>query len=377
MIKRSKTKKPLIKSQNQKWLNSACLGHFGPGLPRSIHNAHMNISDTLDGLGQWIIDWTKFRHGRVGFVGSTTAACDAVLFALAADREVYLHTSGAHPTIAHAVRVAARLAGHLRGLKNSVHEIDLENLKLGSGSDVAQTLAARVVSAVGARKGVLVLEHVTYNHGLRLPIDDIARALATRCPNVKIVIDGAQAVGLWRPQGAPVAAYIGCFHKYIAAPPSTGFLVVEPDLARWLPAHVQPMCESKLELGLLATIDLTKWVRVLDILRERTSIDDLANRLDKVKYFNQKLEFALSPCAISLGADYDPELRSHISTVSFQSDRAAEAIQAILWKRGFAIQRFDNLVRVSMGHETPAGWGAKVGSIIRSFHEKDHTLRRS
>jgi selenocysteine lyase/cysteine desulfurase len=350
-----------------RWLNSAFLGHHGSGMPASVGRMAPPIALPFDRLRQWVLEWTGRRTGKVAFVESTMAACDAALLSLAADQDMHLYTSSAHPTISHSVAVAAEIVGHMRGRPTLIREVSLRNLPLRSGAAVADAIADRVERSAKMRPSVLVLEHVTYDSGLRLPIDAIIARLNARARNVRIIVDGAQAVGLWRPQHDGFAAYLGCFHKFMGGPAATAFVVIDEALARRLPAHVKVMCDvsGASAARCLHTVDLAKWSMTEQVVRTHNAIAELGDRLSRIEVFNRALDAALAPAAVSLGADHDPHLRSHISSVTFAGRRAAATAVAELARNGYAVQQCGRLVRVAAGHGACPAWATEVGAILR------------
>lgn len=351
------------------WLNSAFLGRPGLGVAMSSARPALPVASSFLGLGRWVLDWVGWPTGRVAFVESTMAACDAALAALAADREVFLHTSGAHQTIIHSVSVAARSTARYRGRPTVVREVPLGDLDLTSADAVAEEIVARVARYSDGRPAVLVLEHVTYDTGLRLPVDAITARLRERASHVRIVIDGAQAVGLWRPRQTGFSAYLGCLHKYIAAPAATGFVVVDGALADHLPAHVQAMCDvPAAEAGrFLHTVDLEKWSLAERVVRLNHAIGNLDTRLGRVAAFNRVLDATLAPATVSLGIRHDPALRSHISSVDLGSEEAAAHVVASLAAQGYRLQQCGTLVRITAGQGARPQWARDVGRLLRTW----------
>jgi isopenicillin-N epimerase len=92
-------------------------------------------------------------------------------------------------------------------------------------SDVVERLLERVSS----RTRLAVIDHVTSQTGLVLPIEAIVRAFTSR--GIDILVDGAHAPGMvpLNLESLETAYYTGNCHKWICAPKGAGFLHVRRD----------------------------------------------------------------------------------------------------------------------------------------------------
>ena len=81
---------------------------------------------------------------------------------------------------------------------------------------------------------VLMFSHIISGSGAILPVKEICKEAKEK--GIITILDGAQTVGQIPVDVQDIGcdAYVGCFHKWMGAPPGTGFMWVRPEILKSL-----------------------------------------------------------------------------------------------------------------------------------------------
>lgn len=108
----------------------------------------------------------------------------------------------------------------------------------------ADVIASRIAEAVptSETQTIVVLDLITSDTAVLLPVEEIIAQLKSRHPNLRFVVDGAHAAGMLEfplPTGFDV--WVGNFHKWLCAPrASAGIVCATPQIA----AMMAPLAPS-------------------------------------------------------------------------------------------------------------------------------------
>jgi isopenicillin-N epimerase len=213
------------------------------------------LPDALRASAAKLASFLGAEGSDVVFTDNATTGCNAVLRSLdlRPGDEVVLHGQ-AYGAVANTVRYVAQHTGaRVVEVVLPFPENDLANF------------TARFAAALNGHTRVAVIDHITSQSALPLPVQEIVRAC--RKANVPVLVDGAHGPGQAEVHLAALDAdwYVGNCHKWLAAPKGCAFLWARRDKQ----AALHPTTISHgFEGGFLAefdwtgTRDATAWLAV-------------------------------------------------------------------------------------------------------------------
>ena len=203
------------------------------------------------------IELAKFIGARpqdVVFVTNATTGVNAVLRSLKLRRGDEVLTTNLDYN---ACRNALIEAAHGKGAKLVVAQVPFP---LRNADQVVEA----ILEAVTPRTRLAMIDHVTSDTGLVLPLAQIIRELADR--GVETLVDGAHAPGMLpldlRKLGA--SYYTGNLHKWVCAPKGAAFLWAREDWQKDLQPAVVSHGNTRSRPGFTAFQDRFDWAGTFD-----------------------------------------------------------------------------------------------------------------
>lgn len=232
-----------------------------------------------------------------------------------------------------------------------------------SAREPADELAALFERAITPRTKLVVVSHISYNRGTRLPVERIIRA--AHDAGALVLLDGAQAVGQIEVdvRALDVDGYAFPAHKYVLGPDAAGALYVRPELVERIePAAVahpaaiaydfegafEPKVDSirKLELATHSGALMAGVVEAVRVLRSAGIAEIEPRLLALAGRLRDGLE---AIAAVTVRSPDDPALRSALVTFTVDELDPNEACAA-LWQLGRIVGRVvgDRRLRLSV-----------------------------
>ena len=120
--------------------------------------------------------------------------------------------------------------GVLNGLaeiaRRTQSTLRIAEIDFASGTQTADDIADSIFAALTNETTLVVLDQITSETALLLPVDQIIRTIRRVSPQARVVIDGAHTPGMLNP-ALPLDfdVWVGNFHKWICAPRASAGLV--------------------------------------------------------------------------------------------------------------------------------------------------------
>ncbi|MDA3004987.1 MAG: aminotransferase class V-fold PLP-dependent enzyme, partial [Actinomycetota bacterium] len=113
--------------------------------------------------------------------------------------------------------------GVLNGLaeiaRRTQSTLRIAEIDFASGVQTADDIADSVFAALTNETTLVVLDQITSETALLLPVDQIVRTIRRVSPHARVVIDAAHAPGMLTPaMPTDFDVWVGNFHKWICAP---------------------------------------------------------------------------------------------------------------------------------------------------------------
>ena len=209
----------------------------------------------------------------MAFVTNATAGVNAVLRSLDLDaHDELLVTSHEYNACRNALDYVARVSGA------RIVAVDIP-LPIASESAVVEA----IVGAATSRTRLLLIDHITSQTAVRMPVEAILAAMRER--EIDVLIDGAHAPGMipLDLEALGAAYYTGNLHKWVCAPKGAAFLYVRENRRRSIRpvvishgANAARIDRSRfhLEFDWTGTFDPTAWLAVPSAIRTMESLVD-------------------------------------------------------------------------------------------------------
>jgi L-cysteine/cystine lyase len=230
-----------------------------------------------------------------------------------------------------------------------------------SAQESADELAGLFERAIGPKTRLVMISHISYNRGTRLPVEAIIRAAHDR--GALVLLDAAQPVGQIEVdvRALDVDFYAFPAHKFVLGPDGVGALYIRPDLVErvqpWPVAHgasdyydfegnftPRPATMRKFELTTHSGPLLAGVVAATRLLQD-TGIDNIATRIRQLA--DRLIEGLQRIDGVAIHGPLDPALRSALVTFTVR-DLDPNETCAALWQLRRVVGRVVNDKRVRL-----------------------------
>lgn len=230
-----------------------------------------------------------------------------------------------------------------------------------SAQESAGELAALFEDAIGPQTRLVVISHISYNRGTRLPVERIIRAAHDR--GALVLLDAAQSVGQIEVdvRALNVDFYAFPAHKFVLGPDGVGALYIQPELVErvqpWAVAHgasdyydfegnftPRPATMRKFELTTHSGPLLAGVVTAVRLLQD-TGIENIEARIRQLA--DRLIDGLQRIDGVAVHGPLDPALRSALVTFTVR-DLDPNETCAALWQLRRVVGRVVNDKRVRL-----------------------------
>lgn len=230
-------------------------GSFG-SVPREVqaiqedyqHRAHTNpnrwfrfeLPDLLTAARQSTAHWLGVTEEQFAFVPNASLGVITAVQALVDDVTM-------HHQQAHLITTSLGYGGVQFGIKHVAQRSSatLRTVTIEYPHEITPDLiASRIREAIPLQVAatILVLDQITSDTGVLIPVDEIITQLKITHPQLRVIVDGAHAPGMLEtPLPHDFDVWVGNFHKWLCAPRSAaGIVCATPRIA----AMMSPLAAS-------------------------------------------------------------------------------------------------------------------------------------
>ena len=198
------------------------------------------LPDLLIAARETTAHWLGVAETQFAFVPNASQGVITAVQALVDD--IHVHQQQAHLVVTSLGYGGVHL-GMQRVAQRSNATLDIVTIEYPH-EITADIIAARIGEATATLEGttIVVLDQITSETGVLLPVDAIIAQLRSTNPHLRFIVDGAHSAGMLEtPLPHDFDVWVGNFHKWLCAPrPSAGIVCATSEIA----AMMAPLAPS-------------------------------------------------------------------------------------------------------------------------------------